>query len=59
MSTGCVKAPDAVQVNLLVFAASSLTNSLSEIEEKFERDNGVELTIHYAGSSTLARQIIH
>ncbi|AII42352.1 hypothetical protein KR100_02930 [Synechococcus sp. KORDI-100] len=59
VSTGSVIATDAGQVNLLIFAASSLTNSLSEIEEKFERDNGVELTINYAGSSTLARQIIH
>ena len=59
ISAGCVRATDAGQANLLVFAASSLTNSLSEIEEKFEQDNGVELTINYAGSSTLARQILH
>lgn len=56
---GCVKATDSGQTNLLVFAASSLTNSLSEIEENFEQDSGVELTINYAGSSTLARQILN
>lgn len=59
ISAGCFKATDAGQVNLLVFAASSLTNSLSEIEENFEQEKGVELTINYAGSSTLARQILN
>jgi molybdate transport system substrate-binding protein len=56
---GCVRETDAGQANLLVFAASSLTNSLSEIEENFEQDSGLELTINYAGSSTLARQILN
>ena len=53
VSTGCVKATDAGQVNLLVFAASSLTNSLSELKRN-SADNGVELIIHYAGSLIVA-----
>ena len=59
IGTGCVKATDAGQADLVVFAASSLTNSLSEIEANFEQDKGLKLAINYAGSSTLARQIIN
>jgi molybdate transport system substrate-binding protein len=40
-----------------VFAASSMTNALGAIAERFEADTGHELTLSLAGSSALARQI--
>ncbi len=40
-----------------VFAAASLKNSLDEIAERFERTNAIQVSLSYAGSSALARQI--
>ena len=57
--TSCAKATDRSRANLLIFAASSLTNALGEIKEDFERENAVELSINFAGSSTLARQLLN
>jgi molybdate transport system substrate-binding protein len=42
---------------LLVFAATSLTDALTEIETAYESDSGVNLLISYGGSQSLARQI--
>ena len=42
---------------LLVFAATSLTDALTEIERAYEESVGVDLLISYGGSQTLARQI--
>lgn len=42
---------------LLVFAASSLTNVLGELSAEYERRTGVKVTASYAASSVLARQI--
>jgi len=42
---------------ILVFAASSLATALDEIEQKFEAASDYEVSMVYAGSSTLARQI--
>ena len=42
---------------LLVFAATSLTDALTEIEQAYEESFGVDLLISYGGSQMLARQI--
>jgi len=42
-----------------VFAASSMQDVLAEIGAAFESESGHDLTIAYAGSSLLARQIDH
>ena len=42
---------------LLVFAATSLTDALTEIESAYESESGVEVLISYGGSQSLARQI--
>lgn len=50
-------APPAKTVT--VFAAASLTEAFTAIEEQFERDNpGVDVKLNYAGSSDLAQQIV-
>ena len=49
---------DSVGGELVVFAASSLTESFNQIGEDFEAAHpGVTVTINFAGSSTLAQQI--
>ena len=42
---------------LTVFAASSLKESLEEIAQNFEAETGHQITLSFAGSSALARQI--
>lgn len=42
---------------ITVFAAASMANALTEIEERFETETGHEIVISLAGSSALARQI--
>ena len=42
---------------VVVFAAASLTNALTEIETAFEAETGEAVVISFAGSSALARQI--
>jgi molybdate transport system substrate-binding protein len=42
---------------LSIFAAASLTDALSEIGVKFEKDEGIVCAFNFASSSTLARQI--
>jgi molybdate transport system substrate-binding protein len=42
---------------LLVFAATSLTDALTEIENAYESESGVDVLISYGGSQSLARQI--
>ena len=49
---------EARQGELLVSAASSLTDVLEEIARAFERATGGRITLNFAGSNTLARQII-
>lgn len=43
--------------DVVVFAASSLANALTEIEPGFEASTGHDLVVSLAGSSALARQI--
>lgn len=50
-------AQDAKQPELLVFAASSLSNVIGEISTSFEQQGGAHVKISFAASSVLARQI--
>ncbi len=43
--------------NPLVFAAASLKNALDVINQRYEAETGRKVTISYAASSTLAKQI--
>jgi len=43
---------------LLIFAASSLTDAFTELSDQFEQENNVQVTLNFAGSSTLAAQLI-
>src|SRR6266436_5932354 len=43
--------------DVVVFAAASLKNALDDIKTQYERDTGKHVTISYAASSTLAKQI--
>nr|WP_249199430.1 molybdate ABC transporter substrate-binding protein [Photobacterium sp. GJ3] len=42
---------------VLVFAASSLTNALTELAEQFETQTGDQIVLSFASSSALARQL--
>jgi molybdate transport system substrate-binding protein len=56
--SGCAQAADERQ-ELLVFAASSLTDAFTEIETGFEAAQaGVDVTLSFAGSSALREQIV-
>ncbi|MGH8711080.1 MAG: molybdate ABC transporter substrate-binding protein [Burkholderiales bacterium] len=43
--------------NLIVFAAASLKDALDQTVQSFERDTGNKVTVSYAASSALAKQI--
>ena len=47
----------ASENNTLVFAAASLTDALSTIAKNYEAETGRKVTLSFAGSSVLARQI--
>ena len=51
---GCAGEPDG----LLVFAATSLADSLAEIAPAFEEESGVRVSISLGGSQLLAQQIV-
>ncbi|MCL0028714.1 molybdate ABC transporter substrate-binding protein [Dehalococcoidia bacterium] len=42
---------------LLVFAATSLTDAMGDINEKFETNGGVDVLFSFGGSQSLAKQI--
>lgn len=42
---------------ITVFAAASLTNALSEISTKYEKETGIKIAHSFASSSVLAKQI--
>ncbi len=50
-------APAAAAERLLVFAAGSLQGSVDEVARAYERAGGARVTVSYAASSVLARQI--
>ena len=43
--------------SLTVFSAMSLTDALTEISQRFEEQTGIKVDCHFAGSTTLQRQI--
>lgn len=43
---------------VLVFAAASLTDPLTELAARFEGETGIESDLNFAGSNALARQIV-
>ena len=54
---GIARADDAKKVEVLVFAAASLTNVLGEQASVWEKSSGVRVKLSFAASSVLARQI--
>ncbi len=52
-----ITAPSAAFADITVFAAASLKEALDQVARKFEAQADVRVTLSYAGSSTLARQI--
>ena len=53
---GCGPKNDA-STEILVFAAASLADVMTEVEEAFERQSDVKVDISYGGSQLLAQQI--
>lgn len=53
---GC-ESPNDNKGRVLVFAATSLTDVLDELEETFEAREHIDVTISYGASQTLAQQI--
>ncbi|WCR04772.1 molybdate ABC transporter substrate-binding protein [Paracoccus saliphilus] len=53
-----IAAASANAEEVVVFAAASLKNALDEVAEGFAADTGHEVTISYAGSGQLAKQIL-
>lgn len=49
--------PRPAAADTLVFAAASLKNALDEVADSWEAESGSAVTISYAGSSALARQL--
>lgn len=43
---------------LLIFAASSLTDAFIELAQEFEDDSNIQVTLNFAGSSTLSAQLM-
>ncbi|MDX1302922.1 molybdate ABC transporter substrate-binding protein [Photobacterium sp.] len=50
-------APTYASEKVTVFAASSLTNAISEVAGLYKETAGIDTTLSFASSSTLARQI--
>jgi len=50
-------APPASSQPVLVFAAASLTNALDQLSADYQATSGQRVTLSYASSATLARQI--
>ena len=45
--------------DLMIFCAASLTDVISEITSKYEKENNIKVKLNLASSGTLARQIEH
>jgi molybdate transport system substrate-binding protein len=50
-------APPVAAADLLVFAAASLRNALDAADMAYQRESGTRITVSYAASGTLAKQI--
>lgn len=49
--------PQAIGADVTVFAAASLKNAMDDIHKSFETETGISLSVSFAGSALLARQI--
>lgn len=49
----------SVSAQVTVYAASSLTNVINEAVEHYQKETGNKVRVSYAGSSSLARQIVN
>jgi molybdate transport system substrate-binding protein len=49
--------PSFAQEKIIVFAAASLSNALTEVSQQFEQDSGIQVRHAFSASSTLAKQI--
>ncbi len=56
LTVGC-SSKNSEDHQVLVFAAASLTNALNEVTTAFEKESGIEASVNYAGSQSLAQQI--
>ena len=54
---GCAPDPGQ-QPQLMVFAAASLRDVMSEVASRFEQDHGIHVNYNFAGSNVLARQLL-
>jgi molybdate transport system substrate-binding protein len=52
-----LRAADAQEKTLTVFAAASMKNALDEVDAAYTRKTGVKLAVSYAASSALMKQI--
>jgi molybdate transport system substrate-binding protein len=58
VSLAAIPAPAAAQdKSLTIFAAASMKNALAEIDAAYTAKTGVKITVSYAASSALAKQI--
>jgi molybdate transport system substrate-binding protein len=58
--SGCTPQPQQLQQrskNITICAAASLRDALSEIQPNFEKDTGIKLTMNFASSGALQKQI--
>ncbi len=56
LATGCQEKPDTEIIR--VYAAASLSDAVREIGSRFEADTGYSVEYNFAGSNTLAQQIV-
>jgi len=54
---GCTPDPGQ-QPQLMVFAAASLRDVMSELGTRFEQEHGIHVNYNFAGSNVLARQLL-
>lgn len=57
LATLLLSLPAFAEEKLTVFAAASLTNALSEVDVRYEKETGVKVVHSFAASSALAKQI--
>ncbi len=55
---GSVSCGDDAEEPILVFAAASLADPLTELADRFEDETGIRSDLNFAGSNALARQIV-
>ncbi len=58
IQVGCISREPSTERPILVFAAASLVNSMTEIETKFEEHYDIDVSVSFGGSQMLLQQII-